>query len=722
MGVLDPMMMGAPASATTPTEDAMKNTPITTGLGLLTVAALLAGCGSGAGEQVNIKPSYLGPITMGVYDGGNDDLLTAGLGKTGLGGAAPQPVDPLNPSAAELRRIAIYNNYRAILDISPAGGYGTLYGPNVDARGAITAGEGKIAGSEFIAYSDDGSGRHNVTMMVQVPASFNPASPCIVTGTSSGSRGIYGAIGSSGEWGLKNGCAVAYTDKGTGSGMHDLQNNTVHLQNGLRADAAAAGTASNFTAALSPAERTAFNAATPNRFAVKHAHSQQNSEKDWGRFTLQAVEFAYFVLNERYGAPSRDGSARLRTLNPSNTIVIASSVSNGAGAALAAAELDTRGLISGVAVGEPQVQLVPDARLSVRRGNTVLAGTGRPLYDYTTLANLLQPCAALLSPTTNVFNTINPAIAANRCAALKAQGLVNGNTPAEQAAGAMAVLQAAGWQPESNDLQASHYSFATLPVALTYANAYGRAGVQDNLCGYSFAATAPATAPVPNVPVPASAAALATSFGTGNGVPPTVGVNIVNNASLGGPLLDAASVSAGNVQDYNSAGALCLRALVSSNTPDALRVREGIQQVLRNANLQGKPALIVHGRSDTLVPVAFTSRPYFGLNKMVEGRNSKLSYIEVTNAQHFDAFLGLPGYGARLVPLHRYFIQAMDMMYAHLKTGAPLPGSQVVRTVPRGQVGSVANPITLANVPPIQVVPGVGDQITFANNVVTVAD
>jgi hydroxybutyrate-dimer hydrolase len=155
----------------------------------------------------------------------------------------------------------------------------------VDARGNVTASEGKIAGTEYIAYSDDGSGQQNVTLMVQVPASFNPASPCIVTGTSSGSRGIYGAIGSSGEWGLKNGCAVAYTDKGTGSGMHDLQNNTVHLQNGLRADAGAAGNASNFTAALSPAERSAFNAAWPNRFAVKHAHSQQNSEKDWGRFT-----------------------------------------------------------------------------------------------------------------------------------------------------------------------------------------------------------------------------------------------------------------------------------------------------------------------------------------------------------------------------------------------------------------------------------------------------
>ena len=153
-----------------------------------------------------------------------------------------------------------------------------------------------------------------------------------------------------------------------------------------------------------------------------------------------------------------------------------------------------------------------------------------------------------------------------------------------------------------------------------------------------------------------------------------------------------------------------------------MRVKQGLSEVLRSANLQGKPALIVHGRADTLVPVAFTSRPYFGLNKIVEGANSKLSYIEVANSQHFDAFLGFPGYNARLVPLHRYFIQAMDMMYANLKTGAALPQSQVVRAVPRGLTGAVANPITAANVPPIKTVPALADQITFANNVVTIAD
>ena len=287
------------------------------------------------------------------------------------------------------------------------------------------------------------------------------------------------------------------------------------------------------------------------------------------------------------------------------------------------------------------------------------------------------------------------------------------------AASAMAALRTAGWEPESNDLQASHYSFATLPIAVLYANAYGRFSVKDNLCGYSYAATSPTTF----APVAASPAALATAFGTGNGVPPTAGINIVNNNSVGGALLDTASVSVGGAQDYNISGALCLRELVTGTSASAARVRQGISEVAtRTGNLRGKPAVIVHGRADTLVPVGFTSRPYFGMNKVVEGGNSKLSYIEVTNSQHFDAFLGFPGYSDRLVPLHRYFIQALDMVYANLKTGAALPASQVVRTIPRGLNGGVVNPLTAPNVPPIKTVPAQADQITFANNVVVIAD
>jgi len=179
---------------------------------------------------------------MRSYDGNSDDLLTAGLGKTGLASAtAPAIANPAQPTAAELRRLAIWSNYRALVDMSANGGYGRFWGPNVDLNGNDTLGEGKIAGKEYLAFADDGSGTQNVSLLVQIPASFNPDQPCIVTATSSGSRGVYGAISAAGEWGLKRGCAVAYTDKGTGNGAHELSTNRVTLIDGTLQDASAAG-------------------------------------------------------------------------------------------------------------------------------------------------------------------------------------------------------------------------------------------------------------------------------------------------------------------------------------------------------------------------------------------------------------------------------------------------------------------------------------------------
>src|SRR5258708_3356591 len=160
-------------------------------------------------------------------------------------------------------------------------------------------------------------------MKGRVPDSFDPTNSCIVTAPSSGSRGVYGAIATAGEWGLKHGCAVAYTDKGTGTGAHDLQNNTVNLMRGERADAAQAGDDSNFTTRLSDSQRALFNAATPNRFAFKHAHSQQNPEKDWGDNVLRSIKFAFKVLNDKLRHRGVEISKR-------NTIVTASSVSNAA--------------------------------------------------------------------------------------------------------------------------------------------------------------------------------------------------------------------------------------------------------------------------------------------------------------------------------------------------------------------------------------------------------
>jgi hydroxybutyrate-dimer hydrolase len=281
--------------------------------------------------------------------------------------------------------------------------------------------------------------------------------------------------------------------------------------------------------------------------------------------------------------------------------------------------------------------------------------------------------------------------------------------------------RAAGWEPESIPFQASHYSLATLAVAVTYANAYAKASVTANLCGYSFGG-----APVGGVPAPIAAAAAAQLFGTGNGVPPTSGINILNNNSVGGTAVDAASVSPSTGKaDYNIDGAVCLRELFTGTSATAVQVRASIDETKRNGNLRGKPAVIVHGRSDTLVLVNHTSRPYYALNKTVEGAASKLSYYEVTNAQHFDAFIdnaAAPGYDSRAVPLHRYFIQAMDIMYNNLKNGTAIPPSQVVRTTPRGGTAGQAPAITAANVPPIAATPATADAITFTGNVMVVPD
>ncbi|CAG9167162.1 D-(-)-3-hydroxybutyrate oligomer hydrolase [Cupriavidus pinatubonensis] len=690
-------------------------------------AALLAvACGGGdssdGNTNPNIKPANIGTVTIQAYDGATDDLLTAGLGKDGLASAtAPVPASPNSPTAAELRRYAIYTNYRAIVDTTAGGGFGSLYGPNVDAQGNVTTGQGKIAGVEYLAFSDDGSGQENVTMLVQIPNTFNQSKPCMITATSSGSRGVYGAI-AVGEWGLKRGCAVAYTDKGTGAAPHDLDTDTVPLIDGTRTTRSAAGTNAQFAARPGILSFADFTAQAPHRLAFKHAHSQRNPEKDWGKFTLQAIEFGIWAINDRFGTVASNG-VRQRTLAKSKIVVIASSVSNGGGAAVAAAEQDTDGLIDGVAVAEPNLNLPPNASILVKRGSKPVNASGRLLYDYITTANLLQLCASQATALVNA-----PAFATNqfyisRCQTLVDNKLISGTTVSDQAASALDQLHLAGWEPESDALHPSLSLFDTAAsIAVTYANSYARASVTDRLCGYSFAATLADFKPAAIAP-----SVLASMFATGNGVPPTSTVQLINDRDLQhGPFLNGQSVSASNNRaDANFDGAKCLRDLLTGTDSQAQALQSGVSQIQRSGNLRGKPALIVHGRSDGLLPVNHTSRPYLGFNRQQEGAASKLSYIEVENAQHFDAFIGVvSGYSNRYVPLHLYLIRALDAVYDNLTTGKALPPSQVVRTIPRGGATNTTTAPTLlpANVPPISASPDAANQIAASTGSVDVPD
>lgn len=151
------------------------------------------------------------------------------------------------------------------------------------------------------------------------------------------------------------GFAVAYTDKGTGIGAHDLDRNTVQLINGECASADALGQAAHFSAKLSTEERAAYARDWPHHFAFKHAHSERNPEQYWGEDVLRAIRFALHVLNLHLGGtPGRPAITR------SSTLVIASGISNGGAAPLRAAEQDWQHLIDGVVVSEPAVQPIED--------------------------------------------------------------------------------------------------------------------------------------------------------------------------------------------------------------------------------------------------------------------------------------------------------------------------------------------------------------------------
>jgi hydroxybutyrate-dimer hydrolase len=682
-------------------------------IGAAAMAAMLASCASVAPSASVEKESVsITAISKQTYDGQSNDLLTAGLGKTGLLQAALAPLtNPEAPSSVDLRQRAIHANYRALVDASTTGGFTRFYGPNIDLTGKDTLGEGKIAGDEYLASVSIGGA--TAMIMLQIPRGLNKVNPCIVTASSSGSRGIYGAIGTAGEWGLKRGCVVAYTDKGTGTGFHLLGTNQVYDWSGSLV--VAGSTATHFSANLDEASRKAYSEKNPHRIAVKQAHNQHNGERLWGQFTLAAVRYAFTVMNGLTDERKAAGGS----YNAANTLVIASSVSNGAYAALQAAEQDTEDLIDAVVATEPNVSIANASGYSIRQGDKVVPTTGRSLLDYTTLLNLYVPCAAndarmALAP----LNLVPKALRDNRCEALKANGYLSTNDVASQAAESIDKLLAAGIQSEALMLLPSHYALNVYQgIAVAYAMQYGRFSVAEELCGYSYAATAPANAPSnPLQPIGVGGAALA--FATSNGIVPTAGVSLVNQKSKGGPREDRSSVSANDANDMNIAGAICLREVATGKTVSgallkdgqsaelklradwATRIAKGIAETHMTGNLRGKPTIIIAPRNDAVLPLNHAGRAYFAHNRNVDNV-SLVRYYEITNAQHLDTLNGLAGFNNSYVPIHAYFNQSMNLMWTYLTEKRALPPSQLVRTVTRTTKEGKLDDLAATNIPPI---------------------
>ena len=654
------------------------------------------------------------------YDGVSNDLLSAGLNLAGLVSAAAPPfADPNNPTPVELRRRAIHANYRGIVDPVPGGGMGLLWGPQSPGTPIIPGATfGLIPGVEYQAYLrvQDGHGHvNNVPAAVQIPAHFNPAKPCLVAAVPSGSRSVWGGIAIA-EWALFKGCAVALPGKGTDTGFHLLGKEAaawaVNDLTGVYGSTAAVGEDAQFALRASPALE-AYVAANPYRIATKHAHSQLNPERLWGQFALEGIEFAFWALNDHF---DKKGGKRY---DRDNTLVIAAGASNGGGMALRALEEDGKGLIDGLVVTEPNIG-PEDGRFVIRFGSDApFDPAGRSLYDSITLMSVYAACASLAPGAAGTPFLPPPALAANRCTSLSEKGLVSGTTTAEHAASALTALRGHGYAAAQDWGIASHDTLNLWrSLQPTYANAYGRFAIEDNLCGVSFAATDAA-----GKPAAISQLVARQLFANSSGVPSTgavtiapgvtlSGVNLIADRAANGPILENAAISRStNRADLNIDSALCFRGLQTGEGLASgedwvkyIRVRVGTQQVQTSGKLRGKPAIVIHGRRDALVFPNLHSRAYYGLNQQREGQASRLSYIEVTTGQHFDAFISGAAFArsinaagvfeVQFAPLHYYFVLAMDSMYAHLTTGARLPPSQVVRPTPRG-----FDAYTTANVP-----------------------
>jgi hydroxybutyrate-dimer hydrolase len=306
--------------------------------------------------------------------------------------------------------------------------------------------------------------------------------------------------------------------------------------------------------------------------------------------------------------------------------------------------------------------------------------------------------------------------AANRCQSLHDKGLLTSATLDAQAREALDRMHAYGWDEETDVGHAFGYFVAPDATATKYVNDHGRFDVRDRVCGYSYAATDADGRPVA---VPPDLAA--TIFSVAPGGAPAGTIDVVNDNDPTGARRSWLSVSPSTGrQDFNLDGAICIRELVTGNSQESQRVKTGIDEFLASGQLHGLPTIIVHGRNDDRVPVSFSSRPYLGLNNIVDGESAKLRYIEVTNAEHFGT--DLPGFDTRMVPLVLYHLRALDLMWAHLTRKTPLPPSQVVRTTPRGGEPGKAPMLQSANVPPISATPSEGDKILVDHGRVLMPD
>lgn len=607
----------------------------------------------------------LGNVSKHYYDGELNDLASGGLGIDAIrNGEAPAVSDLLRPSVSDLRRLAIYRNIRSLSAMSDSAGYGSLYA-NFDLAAK------RVSGYELIAplFYDDG--QIASVFMLQVPDNFDWERPCLISAASSASRGIYGALGVVGLWGLDKGCAVVHSDKGTGTGFYWLSDDKA-------VDVSGQVNKPNENSHFIVDNVEQFAQAYPNRVATKHAHSQKNVGRHWGGAVLSSIEYAFKLLNSEFGGQ--------KLLTPENTLVIGAGISNGGGAIVVAAEQDGSQLFDGIVLAAPNIPVPAGYEYQYTSGEAKGRSSNNELsvassHRVISLAEvgfnqaLYLPCAALFSGGSTQVESLNShwqALLEARCNKLQKVGLLTGNSLREQSLASLQLIMGKGY-PESANIMAVTFARNLLwnSLMLSYISDAGGYGVGDHLCNYSYAYANSEGEPIAT---PDEVRALV--FGRTSGSLPSLGMQIMNDASANGPRDLMHSVDADGVLDLGFDNIMCMEKHLFSK-----RVQNGLKAIQASGNLQGLPAIIVHGEADNIIQVKNTSRAYVALNAEVE-ENSSLVYYEVKNAQHVDRLIDYPPYKTQYVPLQFYFEEALDSMYDHLTEGTVIPASREILTVP----------------------------------------
>lgn len=440
-------------------------------LSLVNLSVLVA-CSAPDQEAIQTDPDVGNSINQEYYIANHSDLVSAGLGLSGL--RTPPPAVAEDTTPENLRALAFHTHYNGLSALNFPDGLGAFHDTALPV----------VPGREISTWRQLNGSTHRSRVLLQIPDTFQPQEPCLVVAPASGSRGIYGAAPLVAPWALPKGCAVVYTDKGAGTDYFDLSTGTgVDLRGQRRSQGT---TTIGFRVEAGPSDEGAMTALV----ATAHAHSQINVEQFWGEYTLDAVRWAHAYLSQAEGVSST---------SPIKTI--AAGLSNGGQAVLRALEADDDGLLDAVVAVMPNI--TPPNTPS--------------LYEYAATAALAQPCLlsdAAFSGSLPFANPLLIAFGANRCQSLFQAGLIDAATPVA----ARQWLESIGFDEDSFTFSASIVALDIWrTVLVNYASAYMKTPYDQMPCGFAFDGSQ------------ASPEQKTQWWATGSGSPPHPGIVLVDS-------------------------------------------------------------------------------------------------------------------------------------------------------------------------------------------------